>query len=451
MTTTRSTATPRFRASNSAPVHLQLRVLTAVVSSGPAWHRAVPLLWLLLATVLANVALGSSLTLPTPEARTSRASDADLVALGKQIFFDPSLSASGRMSCATCHSPQHAYGPPNGLAVQLGGAALDRQGARAVPSLRYVLNRTPVWSQPFVANRAERIIEGEEPPRGGFGWDGRFDSLHEQATFPLLAPNEMANSSPAAVVARLKRAAYAKSFREAFGADAFNDSSKAYSESLLAIERFELEDESLHPYTSKYDDYLDGKIALTPQELRGKALFDDPLRGNCAVCHLDRKGVDGSHPLFTDFQFEALGVPRNPQILANSTPTYFDEGVCGPLRTNLSAQSKYCGLFKTPTLRNVATRAVFFHNGRFHTLKEALRFYVRRDTDPKLWYPVSDAGVATKFDDLPLPQRGNVDIVDRPLTLSEGAEPVWTEAEIDDVIAFLNTLTDRDAQPAKPR
>jgi cytochrome c peroxidase len=426
MTTARSTAIPRFRTSSGV---LGLLVAAAVASAAP----------------------GSSLTLPTAELETSRASDADLVALGKRIFFDPSLSASGRMSCATCHDPQHAYGPPNGLAVQLGGAALDRQGARAVPSLRYVLNRTPVWSQPFVASRAERIIEGEEPPRGGFGWDGRFDSLHEQATFPLLSPNEMANTSAEAVAARLKRAAYAKDFREAFGADAFNDSGKAYSASLLAIERFELEDESLHPYTSKYDDYLDGKIALTPQELHGKALFDDPQGGNCAVCHLDRKGVDGSHPLFTDFQFEALGVPRNPEILANATPTYFDEGVCGPLRTNLSAQSRYCGLFKTPTLRNVATRTVFFHNGRFHTLKEALRFYVRRDTDPKLWYPASDAGVASKFDDLPPLHQGNVDVVDRPLTSSEGAQPIWSEAEIDDVIAFLETLTDRDAQPANPK
>ena len=67
--------------------------------------------------------------------------------LGRKIFFDPSLSASGRISCATCHSPSHAYGPPNGLAVQLGGPAVDRQGARAVPSLRYVLNRTPAWNR----------------------------------------------------------------------------------------------------------------------------------------------------------------------------------------------------------------------------------------------------------------------------------------------------------------
>jgi cytochrome c peroxidase len=98
---------------------------------------------------------------------------------------------------------------------------------------------------------------------------------------------------------------------------------------------------------------------------------------------------------------DAVLVPRNPEILSNATPGYFDMGLCGPLRTDQAGQSKFCGLFKTPTLRNVATRCVFFHNGRLHTLKEALRFYVQRDTDPRLWYPVSASGEVNKFDDLP--------------------------------------------------
>jgi cytochrome c peroxidase len=371
-------------------------------------------------------------------------------ALGKKIFFDLSLSASGRISCATCHSPSHAYGPPNGLAVQLGGPSLNRQGARAVPSLRYVLNRTPAWNKEFIANPAERILEGNEPPTGGFGWDGRFNLLHEQATFPLLAPNEMANTGPSEVVTRLQRASYAEEFREAFGAQIFDDPSKAYAALLTALERFELDDASFHPYNSKYDDYLDGKAKLTNKEQHGLALFDDPRRGNCASCHLDRKGVDGSHPLFTDYQFEALGVPRNPEILANASPDYFDMGLCGPIRTDQARESKYCGLFKTPTLRNVATRRVFFHNGRFHTLKEALRFYVQRDTNPERWYPVSPSGAVDKFDDLPPSLQANIDTIDEPLTRSKGASPAWTDAEIDDVIAFLQTLTDRDARPAPP-
>jgi len=350
------------------------------------------------------------------------------------------------MSCATCHSPAYAYGPPNGLAVQLGGEGIDRQGARAVPSLRYVLNRTPAWNKQFISNPLERLREPDEPPTGGFGWDGRFNTLHEQATFPLLAPIEMANANSAEVVAKLKKATYADDFRKVFGSGIFEDPPKAFGAMLLAIERFELEDVSFHSYNSKYDDYLDGKAQLSAQEQRGLALFDDAKRGNCSSCHLDQKGADGSHPLFTDYQFEALGVPRNPEILANSSRSYFDMGLCGPIRTDQTAASQYCGLFKTPTLRNVATRRVFFHNGRYHTLKEALRFYVRRDTDPRLWYPVSSSGEITKFDDLPLAFRGNIDVVDEPLTRKEGAPPAWSDAEIDDVIAFLQTLTDRDAE-----
>ncbi len=372
----------------------------------------------------------------------------DLAALGKRIFFDPSLSASGRLSCATCHSPGHAYGPPNGRAVQLGGPDLSVQGARAVPSLRYTLNRTPVWSKAYVASAADRILEGNEPPAGGFGWDGRFNSLREQAAFPLLAPNEMANSSPADVAAKLQRAPYAQAFRRLFGRQILDDPAAAYTRALSALERFELDDPSFHPYTSKYDGFLEGTAALSAQELRGLALFNDPRRGNCASCHLDGKGADGSHPNFTDYQFEALGVPRNPEIRANASSAYFDDGLCGPLRTDQAHQAAYCGMFKTPTLRNVAIRATFFHNGRFHSLKEALRFYVRRDTDPKLWYPVSASGSVDKFDDLPPPLKANVDVIDEPLTRQEGAAPAWNDAEIDDVIAFLKTLTDADAQPA---
>ena len=370
-----------------------------------------------------------------------------LSALGRKIFFDASLSASGRMACATCHSPEHAYGPPNALAVQLGGPGLDRQGMRAVPSLRYVLNRTPVWGQEYVANPAERILENE-PPTGGFGWDGRFNALHDQAAFPLMAPNEMANANAGDVVARLRRAAYANEFREAFGAPIFDDPQKAFAAMLTALERFQLDDPSFHPYSSKYDDYLDGKAQLTGQEQRGLVLFDDPKRGNCASCHLDRKRVNGSHPIFTDYQFEALGVPRNPEILANASPAYFDMGLCGPLRTDQAKEPTYCGLFKTPTLRNVATRQVFFHNGRFHTLKEALRFYVQRDTAPQLWYPASASGEVDKFNDLPSRFQRNIDVIDEPLTRKKGDAPAWSDAEIDDVIAFLKTLTDRDMEAA---
>ena len=370
-----------------------------------------------------------------------------LAELGRQIFNDPSLSASGQLSCASCHSPAYAYGPPNSLAVQLGGPALDRQGARAVPSLRYVLNRTPAWTKNYIANIAERLIEGNEPPAGGFGWDGRFASLHEQAAFPLFSPNEMAEGSAGHAAAALRAAAYAPQLRELYGEEVFADPQRTLAAAYAALERFELEDPSFHPFDSRFDDYLDGRGQLTEQELRGMRLFDDPRQGNCATCHPDRRGADGSHPIFTDYQFEALGVPRNPELVANRDPAYFDLGLCGPLRPDQASEHAYCGMFKTPTLRNVATRATFFHNGRFHTLREALRFYMQRDTAPQQWYPVR-GGAIEKFDDLAPGLRGNADTVDEPLTRQAGGTPAWTEAEIDDVIAFLETLNDRDARTA---
>lgn len=365
--------------------------------------------------------------------------------LGRRIFFDASLSASGKQSCASCHDPAHAYAPANRLAVQLGGPGLDLQGARAVPSLRYTLNKTPSWHQPYVASLGERIREGLESPSGGFAWDGRFNALHEQAAFPLLAANEMANRSEQDVGEKLSRAGYAAEFRKVFGDAVFAAPGEAYRKALLAIEQFELDDASFHPYTSKFDAYLDGKAQLTGQEQRGLALFSDPNKGNCASCHVAAKGADGSHPLFTNYQHEALGVPRNDEIRANADRNYYDKGVCGPARGALADHADLCGLFKAPTLRNVASRGAFFHNGRFHTLQSALEFYVQRDTAPEHWYPHTGRRVE-KFDDLPETERDNVDVVDPPLDRKRGGKPVWDARDIGDVIAFLKTLTDEDVK-----
>ncbi len=407
------------------------------------WGRrvAVPAAALLaLAAGLAPLAAGAG---PRPAHAVS-----PLAALGREIFFDRSLSASGRLACASCHSPAQAYGPPNGLAVQRGGPGLDRQGLRAAPSLRYTLNRTPRWHAPYTADPAELYRDGPEPPSGGFGWDGRFDSLRAQAAYPLLAPEEMANPSAAAVAAKLSAAPYASGFRKLFGRRVFAEPERAFADALRAIERFELEDPSFHPFTSKYDAYLDGKATLTAQERRGLELFDDPAGGNCASCHPDTRGADGSHPLFTDFEFEALGVPRNPEIRANADPSHYDLGLCGPLRHDQAAHTRFCGAFKTPTLRNVATRKAFFHNGRFHRLRDVLRFYASRDSNPQRWYPKDASGRVEAFDDLPAPLRRNVDVHDAPLNRARGAPPLWSDADIEAVLAFLETLTDSDADPA---
>ena len=165
--------------------------------------------------------------------------------VGRALFFDRSLSATGAMSCATCHAPDHAYGPPNDLAVQLGGADGRTQGPRAVPSLRYK-EYTPAYAD-LLENPDGISAPG---PGGGFAWDGRADTLADQARLPLLSPAEMANASPEEVVRKIAAAPYADRFRAAFPALALADPARAFAAALTALEAFQREDSSFHPYTS---------------------------------------------------------------------------------------------------------------------------------------------------------------------------------------------------------
>lgn len=368
-----------------------------------------------------------------PAMPSSTAADSTLSAvasLGGKIFSDQSLSASGRQSCASCHDPASAHAQSNGLAVQFGGANLDQPGFRAVPSLRY-LNLNPAFS-----------FAKDGTPTGGFNRDGRAQSLAQQAQRPFLAPHEMANASKAEVIERLRQASYAEEFRKVFGASIFNNADDAFAGMLFALQQFQLEDASFHSFDSKYDFFLAGKAALSDAELRGLALFNNPSKGNCAACHPSAKGSDGAAPLFTDFTFDNLGVPRNTAIPATADAAYFDMGLCGPDRSDLADRKDLCGAFKVPTLRNVATRKVFFHNGRFNNLRDVVRFYVRRDTNPEEWYPLDANGIVQKFNDLPPELRGNVNTSEGPYNRRPGMLPALSDQEIDDLIQFLGTLTD---------
>jgi cytochrome c peroxidase len=349
--------------------------------------------------------------------------------LGRAIFFDTSLSASGAMACATCHDPAHAHAPANGLAVQLGGPMLDVAGTRAAPSLRYL-------------NNFAFSFDSEDTPNGGFNRDGRSASLLEQAERPLLSANEMANLDAATFVAKLEAATYANDFKAVFGDDVFDDADGAFFRARFAIEAYEEAEPSFHPYSSKYDAFVAGNVMLSPAELRGLRLFNDPQKGNCLGCHPSARGENGAPPVFTDYTYDNLGVPRNDEIPYNADPTYFDLGLCGPQRTDLAARTDLCGAFKVPTLRNVATRTAFFHNGRFHTLHDALRFYVRRDTNPEEFYPTDADGVVQKFDDLPPEYHRNVNIEEVPYDRHPGQAPHLDDAELDDLEAFIGTLTD---------
>lgn len=385
--------------------------------------------------------------------------------LGKRIFFDPTLSASGKLSCASCHSPAHAYGPPNALPVQFGGPTMTLQGDRPPPSLMY-LYRQPNFSigpsqadadepaslaqaaqQASSATHAQKTA-GATPaapelvPQGGLFWDGRADTLQQQAYGPLLNPVEMANASEQEVAEKFTHSAYRDVFAQLFGPGVFNDPRLLLSEAMFAVARYQVEDPSFHPYTSKYDYWLEGKTRLTRAEMRGLRIFNDPKKANCAGCHLSAPSKDGQPPMFTDFEYEALGVPRNGTLAVNRSASYHDLGLCGPYRTDLAKETQYCGMFLTPTLRNTATRSVFFHNGVYRSLDRVLTFYNLRDIDPAKIYPHDANGKVEQYDDLPVKYRANIDKTDAPFDRHPGDTPAMTQADIADVIAFLETLTD---------
>ena len=421
------------------------------------------------ATAATAGAPASPTAAPAPSSTLSLAAQ-----VGQKMFFDKNLSGSGAMSCASCHDPAHAHAPANDLSVQLGGAHMDQAGLRAVPSLRYK-DITPPYAD-LLDNPDGISVPG---PGGGFTADGRADTLAAQARIPLLDPIEMANASGADVGKKLQAADYAPLMVKAFGAKVFDDSDAAFANALRALQAYQLEDNSFHPYSSKFDLYAGNKIggSLTPAEARGLKVFANPATGNCASCHYQGAGLNGSSALFTDFSYEAIGVPRNAGIPANNNVQYFDMGVCGPLRTDHApaapnAANGFCGMFKAPTLRNVGTRTAFFHNGVMHSLEQVIRFYNTRDTQPELWYPTVGGtpkakndpgfpgyglvttqytgGKVQKYDDLPAAYAPNIDTQLPMDGRASGSAPPMSEQDMADLICFLNTLSDADTKPATP-
>jgi cytochrome c peroxidase len=282
-------------------------------------------------------------------------------------------------------------------------------------------------------------------PRGGLFWDGREDSLMDQARGPLLDPAEMANKDAATVIAKIRHAVYAPLFKPLFGPYILDRPGMLFMEAMSALSAYQVELGAFHRFDSRYDHWLEGKARLSHAEMRGLRLFNDPEKGNCAACHLSQPGKDGLPPLFTDTEYEALGVPRNPRLVANRDPHHADLGVCGPVRKDLAGQPQYCGMFLTPTLRNAARRGVYFHNGVYHDLRQVLDFYNLRDVAPGRIYPRDASGRVLRYNDLPPRYRANIDVADAPLDRKPGDRPALTDGEIDDIIAFIHTLDDGDA------
>jgi cytochrome c peroxidase len=422
---------------------------------------------------------------------------------GKALFNDKSLSVSGKQSCATCHVASRAFtadpATDQGLPVPLGGPNMDIPGFRNTPSLMY-------------ASLTPGFFLDAGTPTGGFFRDGRSSSLDQQAQLPFITPFEMANQDAAEVVGRLKSSPDTlQAFIAAYGSQVLGDPQVTLSDMGLALAAYETEDPDFHPFSSKFDYWQAGNAQLTDQELQGLALFNNPGKGNCTACHPSQRQGYSEHPLFTDFTYDNIGVPRNWNIPANAaTPVspisgvslasympaapgnvpadaeyaYYDMGLCGPFqppgsdphqRASFFTVTTLCGLFKVPTLRNIAITTPYFHNGRFNTLHEVVEWYVTRDINNNTgnnpvpvaagpggnpYFPLgtfyTNADGTTpdlyQYNDLPLDFDANVNIAEVPYTpptFEGGQAPTLTAAEIDAVVAFLCTLTD-GYDPANP-
>lgn len=366
-------------------------------------------------------------TATSTPAPTPTPTDADRVAVGDKLFHDQRLSAAGNLACAGCHVQVRGHADAEGGFLPLGGAGLDQQGLRSSPSLDYLNDNRPF------------TIDNQGRPVGGFTWDGRADSRAAQALAPLLAANEMANTDNAAVVARVRSLSYFNELGFAFSLSANASDAQVLLALQQALQAYQVGDPDYATFSSKFDAVQAGSAAFNAQEARGLAAFNSPQLGNCASCHPSTPQGAQTRALFTNFGYFALGVPRN-RSTATADPAFFDLGLCGPLRTDLANRTDLCGKFKVPTLRNVALTAPYFHNGALATLDEVVGFYATRDTDPGRWYPVVGGVVAT-FNDLPPAYRGNIN-QQIPFGLQPGQAPRLSAQQVQDIVAFLGTLTD---------
>jgi cytochrome c peroxidase len=337
-------------------------------------------------------------------------------------------------SCASCHDPRRAFsgnhGSTNGVAA---GSRPGHFARRNTPSVLYMK-----YVPPFHFALADDD-DVNESPFGGFAWSGRADSVAEFARLPLLDHDEMNNASEDAIAAKLRAATYAGTLSAEFPHAL--DTPHGAVQALGAALQSYLTSDAMAPFTSKFDDFLRGTAALSDLEMRGLAAFKNPEKGACSGCHqVYETSKRGDRSLFTDFGYDAVAVPRNRAIPANADPAYSDLGLCERKATRVpSSAPLWCGAFRTPSLRNVAVRERFMHNGEFTSLRDVVAFYATRGATPSRWYPPG-----AKFDDVPARYKDNVNVTSLPYNRPEGSKSPLDDGDIDAIVAFLETLTDAE-------
>jgi len=384
--------------------------------------------------------------------------------LGKSIFFDDNLSINQNQSCAACHAPESGWTGPDS-AINAGGSVYEgsipgRFGDRKPPSAAYA-TLSPIFHQD-----KDGLFEG-----GNF-WDGRAtgeklgNPAADQAQGPFLNPKEQALPDSACVVYRVCNPVvpgdYPVSFEDVWGSEACSiawpadvdvvcategaivelspadraTSDMAYDNIALAIAAYE-DSPEVNAFSSKYDQTFGGKVKLSKEEQRGYALFRG--KGMCQRCHPG----NGPEALFTDFTFDNLGVPQNPENPAGAAPAFVDPGLGGFLKNAGYSEEVYqaeWGKHKVPTLRNadLGTGEIvkaYSHNGYFKTLEGIVNFYNTRDVKDVCPGPYTEAEAlaANCWPEPEVAENVNTDeLGDLGLTPDEEAA----------IVAFLKTLSD---------
>ncbi len=345
--------------------------------------------------------------------------------LGQKLFFDTNLSEPAGQACASCHSPEFAFTDADKTQPTSKGVDATLHGNRNTPTAMYM-----AYSPTFHFNREEGLY------MGGQFFDGRAATLEEQAKGPFLNPVEMANPNAETVVEKVKVASYAAQFDKIYGNGALNNSTQAYDYIADAIAEFE-RSPVFNRFSSKYDFYLFGKATFTTQERRGLAIFEG--KGNCAACHPNRPVNKNTPPLFTDFSYDNIGSPKNAKSSFYTMPAEFnpdgenfvDLGLGGNL--NIFVEE---GKFKVPTLRNVAITSPYLHNGYFTQLRNVVAFYNNRKTTRRCTDSLANETKSLTKKCWATPE------VTQNVNFGEMGNLRLNQRDIDDLVAFLETLTD---------
>jgi cytochrome c peroxidase len=330
-----------------------------------------------------------------PVAVKTTADNSQKAALGNLLFNDVTLSNPAGQSCATCHVASAAFAENRTVSVGVTGSL----GTRNAPTLMY--NKyTPAF----------REFDVQGAWVGGQFWDGRANSIQEQALGPLLNPIEM-NNTRTTLAKNLRNVKYLTLLTQIYGSGILKNDDLLINAATDALSEFQLTD-TFSPFTSKFDYAEKGIIKLTEQEQLGRKIYEKNM---CTDCHA---GIADDKQIFTNFRFHNITVPPNPMIPGDESNP--DAGLANNQNLNVVQKTSSAGQFKTPTLRNIALTAPYMHNGVFATLREVIEFYNDME-DRERWGPTPFA-------------ENRSQLLNTKLGLSE--------QEIDAMVAFLNTLTD---------